>query len=149
MRAMDWSLWRWLLEKRRVREIADRATAALNQANRKAKAEWSDDLKRAYDELIDEGRPRKSARRSEQAAQQAVPITDPALQDLAKEIQEADEAGERAGLAAERTFDEAETQLSTSMAREGAKKALKSYDLREIAIRKSEAAARHNQERCA
>jgi hypothetical protein len=49
-----WSVWRWLLEKERVREIADRATAALDEADKKIKATWSSDLKRAYKELVDQ-----------------------------------------------------------------------------------------------
>lgn len=142
--AMEWSQWRWLLEKGRVREIADRATAALDRANRNAKASWSDDLKNAYRELADEGRRRKSGRQSEPAVPQPILVIDSPLQDLAKQIKTADEAAERARLAAERTFDEAERLMSTSMAREGARKALKSYDLRELAILKSEA-ARGNQ----
>ena len=43
-----WSVWRWWLEKERVREIADRATAALDEADEKIKATWSSDLMRAY-----------------------------------------------------------------------------------------------------
>jgi hypothetical protein len=138
--AMDWSLWRWMLEKGRVRDIADRATAVLDRANQNAKAGWSDDLKRAYQELVEDGQRSRSARRSEHAVQQPALIIDPLLRDLAKQLKEADEAAERATLAAERTFDEADRLISTSMAREGARKALKSYDLRELAIRKSEAA---------
>jgi len=43
---------------------------------------------------------------------------------------------------AEPFFDEAERCMSTSMAKKGALKAIESYDLREKAIRKAEAAAR-------
>ena len=55
---------------------------------------------------------------------------------------EADEETEIQRLDAEDTFAEGERQLSTSMAREGAGKALATYDLHEKAIRKAEAAAR-------
>jgi len=50
---MEWGVWKWLLEKRRVQEIADRATAALHEADRKVKAAWSDELKTAYKELVE------------------------------------------------------------------------------------------------
>jgi len=40
---------------------------------------------------------------------------------------------------AEATFDEAEKQLSTRLAREGCRKAIESWDLHEKAIRKAEA----------
>jgi hypothetical protein len=43
---------------------------------------------------------------------------------------------------AEATFDEAEHRMSTHLAREGAQKAIDSWDLREKAIRKAEALAR-------
>src|ERR1017187_8372496 len=47
----EWGVFKWLMEKRKVRGIADRATAALNQAEDKVKATWSDELKRAYNYL--------------------------------------------------------------------------------------------------
>ena len=34
---MEWGVWKWLLEKRGVQEIADRATAALHEADRRSK----------------------------------------------------------------------------------------------------------------
>jgi hypothetical protein len=40
---------------------------------------------------------------------------------------------------AEETFDEAERQLSTSLAREGCRKAIQSWELHEKAIRRAEA----------
>ena len=147
--AMDWSLWTWLLEKRRVRQIADRATDALDDADRKVKETWSDGLKRAYAELVEHERARKGTRQRNRVPQPAVVIGDSAVRSLARQLKEADDTAERARLAAERTFDEAERKLSTSRAREGARKALKTYDLREIAIRMSEAVAAELQDRCA
>ena len=49
--AKDWSVWHWLLEKRRVRAAADVANAALDEAEASVKAGWREDLKRAYREL--------------------------------------------------------------------------------------------------
>ena len=47
-----------------------------------------------------------------------------------------------ARLDAEDTFDEAERRLSAGMAREGARKAIESWELREKSIRKAEAVSR-------
>jgi len=138
---MDWSVWKWLLEQKRVREIADRATAALDQADEKAKAAWSDELKIAYLDLADEDdKPKRTRRESGKKKEEGNSI-DPEVTLTARRIKEADDAAERARLDAEDTFDEAERQLNAGLAREGARKALKTYDLREHAIRKSEAAA--------
>jgi len=42
-------------------------------------------------------------------------------------------------MTAEETFDEAERQLSTRLAREGCEKAIRAWDLKEKAISKAEA----------
>ncbi len=134
---MDWSVWRWLLEKNRVREIADRATAALERANKKVKATWSNELKTAYDELVSQD----LTHRREKSLAKEGPTIAPEIKLWAKQVKKADDEAERARLEAEATFDEAERRMSASMAREGARQALKSYDLRESAIRKAQAAA--------
>ena len=126
---MEWGVWKWLLEKRRVQEIADRATAALHEADRKVKAAWSDELKTAYKELVEQEKP-KRGRRQEKDPEGVT----------AKKVKQAYDEGQRARVDAEDTFDEAERRMSTDLAREGARKALESYDLREHAIRKAEAA---------
>ena len=59
---------------------------------------------------------------------------------IVKKIKEADDEAYRARIDAEKTFDEAERQLSTSMAREGCGKAIHGWELHEKAIRKAEAA---------
>jgi cell wall assembly regulator SMI1 len=46
--AKDWSVWHWLTEKRRVRVAADAATAALERAEKKVKAEWPEDVRKLY-----------------------------------------------------------------------------------------------------
>jgi len=63
---------------------------------------------------------------------------------MAKGVFEADEETETMRLDAEDTFAEGEKKLSVSMAREGASKALATYDLHEKAIRKAEAAAKRS-----
>ena len=121
--ARDWSVWRWLLEQGRVRETADRATEALGELEEKVKAGWSEELRRASEN----GRFRS---------------LDPERKSALEELKEAEEAAEASRLDAEATFDEAERRLSAAMAREGAQKAIASWQLREKAIRKAESIGR-------
>jgi hypothetical protein len=58
---------------------------------------------------------------------------------LVAKVKEADDAARHARTDAEKTFDEAERRLSTTLAREGCKKAIHSWELHEKAIRKAEA----------
>jgi hypothetical protein len=132
--AIDWSVFKWMFEKPRVRETADRANDALDRLERTVKARWSDQLKAALNELSGKG-----ARR-QQKSQQPPQTTDPEIRLLVEKIKDADDAARRARLDAEETFDEAERQLSTNLAREGCKKAIHSWELHEKAIRKAEAA---------
>jgi hypothetical protein len=134
---MQWGVWKWLLEKKRVRQIADRATEALNQAEMKVKAAWTEEYKSAYDVLLDEEQKSKTTR-----GRKGGPAIDPEILSMVRGVKEADDVAETKRLDAEDTFDEAERRLSTDMAREGARKALETYDLHEAAIRKAEAAAR-------
>ena len=62
---MDWGVWKWLTEKKRVRETADHARAALVELEKKVKGAWTPDLKSAYNQLVLEngnGRDRGRAR---------------------------------------------------------------------------------------
>jgi len=136
---MDWSAWKWLLESRRVRETADAATAALNAADRKVKSTWPADLKIAYSELLTTGAKRKNGSNH---GDEVTPTIAAEIRALAKQVKDADDKAERCRLAAEEKFDEAERRFSSDLAREGATKALETYDLREAAIRKAEAAGR-------
>lgn len=140
----EWSIWGWLFEKKRVRKIADAATAAHYELEKKVKAGWSDDLKKAYREaeaLAALDHNPKSRRPYEKAKQDAENV-DPALKSAAARVKEADDLYEAARLDAEATFDAAEKRMSGSLAREGAEKAIFAYELHEKAIRKAEAAAR-------
>ena len=139
---IEWSAWKWLLEQKKVREIADRATAALDREDEKAKAAWSDDLKIAYLDLAEEEDKPKRARRQSGKKKEEGNSIDPEIRLTARRIKEADDVAERTRLDAEDTFDKAQQHMSADLAREGARKALKTYDLREHAIRKSQAAAR-------
>jgi len=142
--ATEWSLWRWLIEKGRVRATADRAVAALDAAEKRVKSAWDDDLRRAYRELGSQsatGRSSKSKRPAEAAGREAR-VTDPRTRLAVQGVKEADDEAEAARLDAETTFDEAERQLNTGLARQGAQKAIDSWELREKAIRKAESVTR-------
>ena len=132
--AMNWSVVRWLKEKKRVRKAADLANAALDRLDQEIKARWSDELKAAYSELG--GNTRGSQRQHKQTSQGV----DPQVMLLAKKLKESDDEAYRVRMDAEDTFDEAEKKLSTRLAREGSQKAIDSWDLHEQAIRQSEAA---------
>jgi hypothetical protein len=136
---MDWGVWKWLLEKKRVRIIADKATEALNDAEMNVKAAWSNELKDAYDELLDE---EEKAKRTHVKTGKPRRKVDPEILAVVRGVKHADDEAENKRLDAEDTFDEAEKRMSTALAREGARKALETYDLHEKAIRKAEAAVR-------
>lgn len=118
--AKDWSVWRWLIEKRTVRAAADRARAALEAAEKKVKAGWSPDLRKAYRELNKDG------------------AVDPRLHRELRRVHAADEEALHAHDDAEETFAEAERRFSASLARVGAQKAIDAYLLHEKAIRQAE-----------
>src|SRR4051812_26988598 len=48
--AKDWGLWRWLLEKRHVRQTADAAWAAFDEYEDKVKTGWGEDIRKAWRE---------------------------------------------------------------------------------------------------
>jgi hypothetical protein len=136
--AVEWSVMKWLREKKRVRKAADKANDALDALEQETKRSWSPELTAAYDEL----RPASSnAAAGRQApAKNNTDSIPPEIKLAARQIRQADEQAYRAHMDAEETFDEAERQLSTRLAREGASKAIASWELHESAIRKAEAA---------
>lgn len=130
--AMEWSLFTWLFQKHRVREVADRANAALDKLNRTVKSRWSSELKAAYQELRANGRRHR-------ADGSTYPAIDPEIIAFLQKIKECDDAARRARSDAQATFDEAERQLNTGMARDGCRKAIHQWELDERAIRRAEA----------
>jgi hypothetical protein len=134
--ALDWGMFKWLFEKSRVRETADRANDALDRMERSVKAQWSEQLKEASRELTAKG---AEAARQSQKGKHPVQLADPELKSLVEKVKEAHDAARRARMDAEKTFDEAEKQMSPSLAQEGCKKAIHSWELYEKAIRKAEA----------
>jgi len=133
--AMDWSVFKWLWEKTRVRQTTDRANAALELQERAVKAKWDPECKAVLKKLTAKKTPAVRA-----AAEQTESI-DPQMEQLIAGVVETDRAAHRARMDAEEIFEEAERQLSTSLAREGCKKAIHGWDLHEKAIRKAEAVA--------
>ena len=136
---LDWGVFKWLMEKPKVRKIADLATDALNNAEDTVKATWSDELKLAFNYLATQEDEELKGKKNGKAAPKGM---DPELLAVARGVFEADEVAETMRLDAEDTFTEGERKLSVAMAREGARKALATYDLHEKAIRKAEAAGR-------
>ena len=126
--AKDWGVWHWLTEKRKVRAAADAANEALAELEKQVKAGWDDELKQAWRALGSKnGKPHHAA---------------PEVEAALARIKEMDEEAESVRLDAEATFDEAERRMSTSLACEGAQKAIDAWVLREKAIRKAEAAGK-------
>ena len=124
--ARDWSVWRWLMEKKRARATADAAWEALEACEERVKAGWVEEWRQAY------GHP-KSRRRT---------ALDPEVQAALQHVHELDEEARQARDAAEAQFDEADRRMSTSMAGAGAQMALDAWALREKVIRKAEALTR-------
>jgi hypothetical protein len=136
--AMDWSVFKWLWEKGRVRETADKANAALDDLEKRVKTRWRDDLKAAHKEF--EGQKGSSAKgRGQRPGSPQPRAIDPEIVLFFDKVKRADDKAHRARMDAERTFDEAERALDTSLAREGCQKAIHSWDVKEQAIRQAEA----------
>jgi hypothetical protein len=129
--AISWSVMKWLMEKKRVRQTADKANNALWALQKQVKTKWPSDLKAAYEELAskngDAGRKRQ---------------IDAATRQLATKVKELDDEAWNAHMKAEETFDKAERILSTSLAREGCHITINSWELYEHAITKAEGAVR-------
>ena len=127
--AMKWSVMMWLREKKRVRKTADQANEALDRLSEQLRQRWPEDLRLAYNALSirSNGDTRKESASKIAGASAA-----------AQKLKEADDEAFRAKMAAERTFDEAEKRLSTSLAREGCVKAIQAWELHEKAISQAE-----------
>ncbi len=123
--AMDWSVMRWLSEKKRVRAAADSCNATLDRVEHELQESWGEELKAAFARL-NGGHPETKVA--------------PEVERLAMEIKDIHDAALFARRIAEETFEKAEKRMSVSLAREGCQKAIAGWDLHETAIRKSEIA---------
>lgn len=133
--AADWSVFKWLFEKGKVREAADQANAALDELSQAIKRRWGSDLKAAYKQSAAKAGG-AAPRRQHEAEPGSI---DAELRSFVQKVRQADEAAQQARLAAENTFEEAERQLNTDLAREGCREAIHSWELFEKAIRIAEA----------
>jgi len=127
---LRWSVMRWLKEKKRVRRAADKANETLWAMQKAVKDSWSEDLRLAYED---------SAARGDGGGRVRLPAIDPETRLFVRSVKEADDEAYQAHLDAEDTFDRADKRLSTSLAREGARKAILSWVLYEKAIVTAEA----------
>jgi hypothetical protein len=132
--AMTWSVMKWLREKKRVRKTADQANAALDRSSQAVREQWPESARMVYETLAAQGNGAPATRRQPKGS----PTTDPSTMLIANQSKEKDDESYRARMDAEDTFDLAEKQLSTSLAREGCRKAIYSWELHEKAIRKAE-----------
>lgn len=123
---------KWLREKKRVRKAADEANAVLDKLAASTLERWPSDVKSAFAALDGESGRSKSAKTSGGGAIAA------GTAQVVRSMKEADAEAYQARMDAEATFDEAEKKLSTSLAREGCRKAILSWELKEKAIRKAE-----------
>ncbi len=138
----DWSVLKWLAEKRRVRATADKARSALDECENRIKARWSEALKSAYADLAAasdaEDDPFAAAER-QFAASNAQPVPEE-IRELARRVKQADDESTRAHMTAEDTFAQAERRLSVTLSKRGAAEAIRAYDLNYKAIEEAEAA---------
>lgn len=137
----EWSIVKWLAEKRHARRVADEGTAALDRAEREVKSTWSEALRNAYASLTPpslEDDPFAAAE-WEFTKQQAEGLPEEIVE-IARRVKEADDISTQARLRAEKTFDEAERKLSARLSRLGAEQAIEAYELRYKAIEAAEAA---------
>ena len=140
---LEWGVWKWLIEKKRVRGLADEARAALDELEMKVKLAWPDEYKLAYNQLVADDSDSKRARKNGKGTKSAVAVkSDPKILAAVQKIKEADDEAYNAHEDAEEIFAEAERKMSTSGARDGARMALVAYDTHEAAIRKAEALAK-------
>ena len=105
--AKDWGVWKWLTEKKRVRQTADIAWEAFDELEKDVKSGWSDDLQKAYAELVAEaavaegGAPAK--RKYEKARKEAADV-DPKIKAVAQKLKETDDEAYRVRMQAEDMF---------------------------------------------
>lgn len=139
----EWGVLKWMMEKKRVRETADEARAALDELEKKVKATWSDDLKLAYNQLLSENGNGKRTRKNGAGGKKTSPQEiNKRITDAVRRVMQADDEAYDAHETAEEVFAQAEQRMSTNLARKGARKALVAYDVHEAAIRQAEALAR-------
>lgn len=135
--AMTWSVMKWLREKKRVRKAADQANAALDRLSQAVREQWPEPVRTTYEALAAQNVGVSDAHSQPKPSGNHADTLAPA------QSREKDAEAYRARMDAEDTFNLAEKQLSTSLAREGCRKAIHSWELHEKAIRKAETLIRN------
>ncbi len=128
--ATAWSVMKWLRDKKLVRKTADEANNALWAKQKEVRASWPSEYQAAYNELAEQG---KAVRARDNG------VGDPEIYSFVQRVKDLDDEAWRAHLDAEETFAKAERILSTSMARDGCRITINSWQLFEKAIEKAEA----------
>ena len=124
----------WLREKKRVRKTADQANAALDRFSEELRRRWPDNIRAAYHAL--DANQATSSPQGHTGQKTSAKNSREFV--VARQLKDADDKAYRARMAAEKTFDDAEKRLSTSLAREGCQKAILSWELHERAIAETE-----------
>jgi hypothetical protein len=142
--AKDWSVWRWLTDKKKVRTAADLAWAALDEAEEKIVASWPEDLRKAWreQEALSAANGDAPGKRRRDKAKEDAAAVDPRIKATAERLKQADREAREARSLAENTFVEAERHMSPGLARDGSKQAVEAFEMRESLMRKFEAAGR-------
>lgn len=134
--AMTWSVMKWLREKKRVRKTADEANAALDRMRQSIQQRWPTRFRTCYAAFAARSEGTTSARSRLDPSSTA---SDQQTMLIVEKVKQSDDEAYRARMDAEETFDKAEKLLRTSLAREGCRKAIHSWELHEKAICKAEA----------
>jgi len=124
--ATKWSVVTWLREKKKVRKTADQANTALDELAESVKQAWPASARMAYEALASNG--------SHSSTQHGAMNGNGAI----AKCRLADEEADHARIVAEETFNKAERLLSAALAREGCANAIRSWELKEKAIRFAE-----------
>jgi hypothetical protein len=122
--AVTWSVMKWLREKKRVRATADQANAVLDALRQRVQQRWPEEQQAEYE---------AHAKRSTDGSQ-----GNSGLSGQLQRVHDADRQAMAARVDAEKTFNDAEKQLSPRLAREGCQKAIRSWELHEKAIQTAE-----------
>ena len=133
--AMRWSVMTWLREKKRVRKTADLANAALDRVSDELRQRWPENIRSAY-QALNSGTLAKNGNGHRHDA-----AKDTEVSAIAQRLRNADDEAYQARALAEQMFDEAEKKLSTSLARQGCEKAIRAWELHELAILQAEKCA--------
>ncbi len=142
--ALDWSVMKWIAEKKRVRKTADKANSLVWAMQKTIKESWPADLRAVYEELSTQDGSAQGAG-GRQTVKGGASTIDPEIERLARAVKKLDDEAWAAHIDAEETFDLADKRLSTSKAREGCRKAILSWELYEKAIAKAGAAVAETQ----